>query len=132
MNICPINCSQQVFKGLWGDERRKQIETQVYDGGQEIYVGNDRSRIERDYYPFKDKTEEQIEKVKKDFKATEKYGSNYDGLSYFIEEHVVNVKQRIPVTAQKYQDYIERKQLSFAEMRVEDKLKITGLQRFLR
>ena len=132
MKVYSINVANQQFKGLWGDTRRKQLESQYYDGSQEIYVGNDHVLIEKDYYPFKDETPEQIEKVKKEFKASEAFDKEYDGLATAFEEHVVNIKKCIPLTAQKYKDYIERKLLSRAEMRVEDKLKIAGLQRFLR
>ena len=132
MKIYAISNTKPQFRGLWGDTRRKQLETQYYDGAQEIYVGNNRVLIEKDYYPFKDETLEQIEKVKKDFKASESFGSEYDGLARSFEEHVVNIKKQIPLTAKQYADYIERKLLSKAEMKVEDKLKIAGLQRFLR
>lgn len=120
------------FKGLWGDTKQEELEYQHYDGGQDIYVGCDHTRITKDYYPFSDETDEQIAKVIKDFKSTEKRSSEYDGLASSYEEHAVNVVKRIPVTEQTYQNYIERKLLSRAEMRVEDKLKLAGLQRFLR
>ena len=132
MKIYPINANQQQFRGLWGAETQRQNETHNYSQGLECEVGTDHVIIEKDYYPFKDETPEDIEKNIKDFNKTERSAGGICDAVEYIRERVVNIKETIPLTAKKYQEYIERKLLSRSEMRVEDKLKRAGLQKFLR
>ena len=132
MKIYSINACQQQFKGLWGDERYETKSSPDFSWGLECYTGTSHTVTEQDYYPFKDETPEQIEKVRKDYDKYERKTGEYDNAVTYITESILIVKEALPVTAKRYQDYIERKLLSRMEMRVEDKLKRAGLQRFLR
>jgi hypothetical protein len=132
MKIYPISLNQQQFRGLWGSERQKQVEVPYYSQGLECDLGTDHVIIEKDYYPFMDETQEEIDEIIKKYNKTERtVGGACDAVEY-IRESIVNIRETIPLTAKRYRDYIERKLLSRSEMRVEDKLKRAGLQRFLR
>ena len=115
-------------KGLWGAEENRQIESSHYDGGNMCDMGTDHFLTTKTYYPFLNETKEDIEKV---CKENNKKGVTGDSFHNVIYETRVDIKETIPVTEQKYRQYVKRELLSLEEMQVEDKLKMAKLQQFL-
>ena len=128
--------SRPNFKGLWGDTNTYECGDAHYSWGLEADVGTHHKVTEKEYYPFIDETDEQIEKIKKENEFYKHYEADTSPTSTdftdFIDECVVKIMKKIPVSAKTYSEYIKRELLSKAEMAVEDALKTAKLQRFLR
>lgn len=131
INVANYAATKQnvAHKGLWGKENSEQVEWSTYDGGMMCNMGTDRFVTTKYYYPFLNETKDEIEDVRvKNTHIPPKTNDFYNA----IHETRVEIKQTIPVTEKKYNEYISRELLSKEEMEVEDKLKLAKLQIFLR
>ena len=134
MKIQPINKHIFVpiqFKGLWGNESVGLIPDAHTIYKQTFYGKNHLNIIYKDYYPFLDEPQEEIEKAKSDFEhnkipVTSKIDTPYPTVYGFM------LKQRIPVKKKTYNNYINGKLFSFIEKIVTKKLQKAGLSMFIK
>ena len=116
-------------KGLWGKSTEEKVESSHYDSGMMCDMGVDHYVKTKYYYPFLKESKEEIERIRNSNTAIDKHGDDFYSV---IHETKVEIMKPIPVTEEKYNQYIKRELLSKEEMKVEDKLKIAKLQKFLR
>ena len=123
---------QQSFSGLWGKEETTVNDSTYYDAAQNVDFGTYTSILQKEYYPFLDETEQDIEKVEKKYNKRLAYRPATDSDPSSSEHYqVVKIMPKLPVTAAEYNAYVARELLSKQELQVEDKLKGANLQRFL-
>lgn len=123
--------STQNFKGLWGKEKNITDDGRVWSSAYECEFGEFKQITIKEYYPFKDETEDDIKKIKAQESIIKAGPTDIDTVEY-VDEIKINIMPTIPVTAEEYRAYIARELLSKQEMDVEDRLKIAKMQQFLR
>ena len=137
INANPVyQCKKPHFDGKFGKVHESDKSDVYYDHGMEADCGTYHYVKEVPYYPFLDETEEEIKGVLEQYNHYNYRPATTDPNSHDftdrIDETIVKLMEPMPVTKQEYNDYIARKLLSKQEMNVEDRLKIAGLQIFLR
>ena len=129
-------CRKPHFDGKFGIVHNTDKSDVYYDHGMEADIGTYHYLHEIPYYPFLDESKDEIKSVLEQYNKYDHKPASDDPNSHDftdrIDETIVKLMDPMPVTRQEYSDYIERKLLSKQEMNVEDRLKIAGLQIFLR
>lgn len=120
------------FKGLWGKENVKVISESQYDSSQMCYYGTDESVVTKEYFPFKDETDEEIRKVVEENEKPGYWKSDYAyDISDSITRKKVEVMPKLDISEDEYNRYRNDDLLSKDENSVEDKLKLAGLKKYL-
>lgn len=124
------------FGGIWGDIRKYNLDDTFNAKDKDIPMGKLYRKTVKDYYPFMDETEEEIKKIKKENSYFKHYPPTFAPESKDMRERtyecIVNVIKRIPLTAKTYLDYVSGSLKTKEKLSVENKLKLAGLQIFIK
>ena len=128
MQINNVNSANPAFTGLWGKTTTINKSNINFDKSLEADVGTYHFTKIKQYFPFKDETTEEINKVK----LQNEYRYFSQNLTSRIDECIVNIGKTLPVTAKEYADYVSGKLLPNAKTAIETKLKAAKLQNFIK
>lgn len=136
MQINNVNSANPAFNGLWGKTTTINKSNVHFDKNLEADVGTYHFSKIKQYFPFKDETAEEINKVKlqNEYRYSKKSVHDYfsHNLTSRIDECIVNIRKTLPVTAKEYADYVSGKLLPNAKTAIETKLKAAKLQNFIK
>lgn len=136
MQVNNVNSTNPAFTGLWGKSVTIDKSNVYFDKDIEADVGTYHYTKVKQYFPFKDETDDEINKVKfqNEFNYTLKRAYDYfsHNLTTRIEDCIVNIRKTLPVTAQEYADYISGKLVPSEKKALEAKFKAAKLQAFIK